>query len=80
VFRAQDDKGNVWHFGEVKEVYDENDKLIAPRSGWTEVLAPDQASSCRQASRGHTKLFARASPKGCTTGMTEGRCGRWARR
>ncbi len=27
-FRAQDDKGNVWHFGEVKEVYDENLKLV----------------------------------------------------
>lgn len=27
-FRAQDDKGNVWHFGEVKEVYDENGKLV----------------------------------------------------
>src|SRR5882762_717169 len=31
VFRAQDDKGNVWHFGEVKEVYDENDKLIGAK-------------------------------------------------
>src|SRR6266403_2663084 len=30
-FRAQDDKGNVWHFGEVKEVYDENDKLIGAK-------------------------------------------------
>ena len=27
-FRAQDDKGNVWHFGEVKEVFDENGKLV----------------------------------------------------
>jgi uncharacterized protein YbaA (DUF1428 family) len=26
-FRAQDDKGNVWHFGEVKEIYDEKGKL-----------------------------------------------------
>jgi uncharacterized protein YbaA (DUF1428 family) len=30
-FRAQDDKGNVWHFGEVKEVYDENTKLIGAK-------------------------------------------------
>jgi hypothetical protein len=27
-FRAQDDEGNVWHFGEVKEVFDENGKLV----------------------------------------------------
>ena len=26
-FRAQDDQGNVWHFGEVKEIYDEKAKL-----------------------------------------------------
>ena len=26
-FRAQDDEGNVWHFGEVKEIYDESGKL-----------------------------------------------------
>ena len=26
-FRAQDDEGNVWHFGEVKEIYDEKGKL-----------------------------------------------------
>lgn len=30
-FRAQDNKGNVWHFGEVKEVYDENVKLIGAK-------------------------------------------------
>ncbi len=30
-FRAQDDEGNVWHFGEVKEVYDENVKLIGAK-------------------------------------------------
>ena len=30
-FRAQDDNGNVWHFGEVKEVYDENLKLIGAK-------------------------------------------------
>jgi uncharacterized protein YbaA (DUF1428 family) len=30
-FRAQDDKGNVWHFGEVTEVYDENIKLIGAK-------------------------------------------------
>ena len=30
-FRAQDDEGNVWHFGEVKEVYDENKKLIGAK-------------------------------------------------
>jgi hypothetical protein len=30
-FRAQDDDGNVWHFGEVKEVYDENLKLIGAK-------------------------------------------------
>ncbi len=30
-FRAQDDKGNVWHFGEVKEVYDENIKLVGAK-------------------------------------------------
>jgi hypothetical protein len=31
-FRAQDDKGNVWHFGEVKEVYDENGKLVGGKT------------------------------------------------
>ena len=31
VFRAQDDNGNVWHFGEVKEVYDEDGKLIGAK-------------------------------------------------
>jgi hypothetical protein len=31
-FRAQDDKGNVWHFGEVKEVYDENLKLVGGKT------------------------------------------------
>ena len=30
-FRAQDDQGNVWHFGEVKEVYDENTKLVGAK-------------------------------------------------
>ena len=30
-FRAQDDEGNVWHFGEVKEVYDEKMKLIGAK-------------------------------------------------
>src|SRR5437016_9068723 len=31
VFRAQDDMGNVWHFGEVKENYDENGKLMGAK-------------------------------------------------
>ena len=31
-FRAQDDEGNVWHFGEVKEVYDENGKLVGGKT------------------------------------------------
>jgi hypothetical protein len=31
-FRAQDDKGNVWHFGEVKEVFDENGKLVGGKT------------------------------------------------
>src|SRR5438105_11479869 len=35
VFRAQDDQGNVWHFGEVKEVYDEDNKLIGAKT-WME--------------------------------------------
>ena len=30
-WRAQDDEGNVWHFGEVKEVYDENTKLVGAK-------------------------------------------------
>ena len=30
-FRAQDDNGNVWHFGEVKEVYDEDVKLVGAK-------------------------------------------------
>jgi hypothetical protein len=30
-FRAQDNTGNVWHFGEVKEVYDENTKLVGAK-------------------------------------------------
>jgi peptidase YpeB-like protein len=30
-FRAQDDEGNVWHFGEVKEVYDDNIKLAGAK-------------------------------------------------
>ncbi|MEX8518493.1 MAG: hypothetical protein AB3X44_08260, partial [Leptothrix sp. (in: b-proteobacteria)] len=30
-FRAQDDEGNVWHLGEVKEVYDENTKLVGAK-------------------------------------------------
>jgi hypothetical protein len=30
-FRAQDDEGNVWHFGEVKEVYDENLMLVGAK-------------------------------------------------
>jgi hypothetical protein len=30
-FLAQDDQGNVWHFGEVKEVYDKNGKLITSK-------------------------------------------------
>ena len=34
-FRAQDDQGNVWHFGEVKEVYDEDNKLIGAKT-WME--------------------------------------------
>ena len=31
-FRAQDDEGNVWHFGEVKEVYGENGKLVGGKT------------------------------------------------
>ena len=31
-FRAQDDAGNVWHLGEVKEVYDGNLKLIGAKT------------------------------------------------
>ena len=31
-FRAQDDQGNVWHFGEVKEVYDENIKIVGGKT------------------------------------------------
>ena len=31
-FRAQDDEGNVWHFGEVKEVYDEDAKLLGAKT------------------------------------------------
>ncbi|WP_372882235.1 hypothetical protein [Psychromonas sp.] len=31
-FRAQDDEGNVWHFGEVKEVYDEDGKLVGAKT------------------------------------------------
>jgi len=38
VFRAQDDKGNVCHLGEVKEVYDEDGKLIAAKVGMDGVL------------------------------------------
>ena len=34
-WRAQDDQGNVWHFGEVKEVYDEDNKLIGAKT-WME--------------------------------------------
>jgi hypothetical protein len=34
-FRAQDDQGNVWHFGEVKEVYDEDNKMIGAKT-WME--------------------------------------------
>jgi uncharacterized protein YbaA (DUF1428 family) len=30
-FRAQDDEGNVWHFGEVKEVYDEDIKIVGAK-------------------------------------------------
>lgn len=30
-FRAQDDEGNVWHFGEVKEVYDEDLKIVGAK-------------------------------------------------
>ena len=30
-FRAQDDTGNVWHFGEVTEVYDEDNKLVGAK-------------------------------------------------
>ena len=30
-WRAQDNEGNVWHFGEVKEVYDENVKLVGAK-------------------------------------------------
>ena len=42
-FRAQDDKGNVWHFGEVKEVYDENTKLIGAKV-WMGAWAPSRES------------------------------------
>ena len=34
-FRAQDDQGNVWHFGEVKEVYGEDNKMIGAKT-WME--------------------------------------------
>jgi hypothetical protein len=31
-WRAQDDQGNIWHFGEVKEVYGEDNKLIGAKT------------------------------------------------
>jgi hypothetical protein len=34
-WRAQDDRGNVWHFGEVKEVFDEDNKLMGVKT-WME--------------------------------------------